>query len=82
MFHFTIFQATSDLTIIAEGKEIFVHREILSSRSNYFQVFLQEHWTEKNRKYVRFVLSQIYSKNLLIICFVVFFPPLLILNYT
>lgn len=49
-FYSEIFQETSDLTIIAEGKKIFVHREILSSKSEYFQVFLQEHWVKKDEK--------------------------------
>ncbi|KAK7574136.1 hypothetical protein V9T40_011327 [Parthenolecanium corni] len=42
--------ATSDLTITVEGKQIYVHREILSSRSNYFETLLKEHWTQKNQK--------------------------------
>lgn len=45
-------QESSDLTIVAEGKEIFVHRTVLRLRSDYFRAMLQEHWADETQKYV------------------------------
>ncbi|KAK7604517.1 hypothetical protein V9T40_005703 [Parthenolecanium corni] len=52
-------EETSDLIIRAEGKDIHVHRAISRLRSNYFRLFLQDHWVgndqtivDVDRKYV------------------------------
>ncbi|XP_065202998.1 RCC1 and BTB domain-containing protein 1-like isoform X2 [Planococcus citri] len=39
-------EATSDLTILVEGKEIKVHKAVLRIRSNYFKNMLKQGWKE------------------------------------
>ncbi|KAK7584104.1 hypothetical protein V9T40_005067 [Parthenolecanium corni] len=50
---------SSDLIIMAEGKEIFVHRTILKLRSDYFRTLLQKHWVTETEKSI--TIDQSYN---------------------
>lgn len=41
-------QTHSDLTIMVQGRPIYVHKAILKIRCNYFRSMFQEHWQEDN----------------------------------
>ncbi|XP_065219285.1 RCC1 and BTB domain-containing protein 1-like isoform X4 [Planococcus citri] len=44
---------SSDFTIVVEEKQIFVHKEVLRQRSEYFKTMLNESWSENNKNVLR-----------------------------
>ncbi|XP_065219284.1 RCC1 and BTB domain-containing protein 1-like isoform X3 [Planococcus citri] len=44
---------SSDFIVVVEEKEIFVHKEILRQRSEYFKTMLNESWSENNKNVLR-----------------------------
>ncbi|XP_065217559.1 RCC1 and BTB domain-containing protein 1-like [Planococcus citri] len=44
---------SSDFTIVVEEKEMFVHKEVLRQRSEYFKTMFNESWSENNKNVLR-----------------------------
>ncbi|KAK7604754.1 hypothetical protein V9T40_005940 [Parthenolecanium corni] len=62
-------QATSDLTIVVDENEIYVHLAILRMRSEFFRTMLDAHWFQKDEKVVTikeksFIVMSTYLKYL------------------